>query len=142
MVQLSVLGYILVPIFNVTTWWPVLLYAAFMVLISALEAMGRPAKVYNGMFLHVLLSIAVVASAVMAYGLLLVIGVAPWWEVGTRTLRLACSATHQQTSSSRRPGCCAPSCAAFMSLTRSKLTVWCCARHTNMQRMLQCSRNT
>jgi ABC-type iron transport system FetAB permease component len=46
-VQLSLLGYILVPIFKLNNPWLVLAYAGFMVWVSALEAVGRPSRVYK-----------------------------------------------------------------------------------------------
>jgi hypothetical protein len=46
-VQLSLLGYILVPIFNYGHLWLVLAYAAFMVWVSAVEAIGRPTRYYK-----------------------------------------------------------------------------------------------
>lgn len=46
-VQLSFLGYILVPIFSYGEPWMVLGYVAFMVLVSAFEAMGRPRFTYR-----------------------------------------------------------------------------------------------
>jgi len=46
-VQLSLLGTILVPIFNYGHLWLVLAYAAFMVWISAVEAIGRPTRYYK-----------------------------------------------------------------------------------------------
>jgi putative ABC transport system permease protein len=46
-IQLSLLGHILVPIFNYGQLWLVLAYAAFMVWISAVEAIGRPARYYK-----------------------------------------------------------------------------------------------
>jgi hypothetical protein len=45
--QLSVLGYILVPIFNYGHLWLVLAYAGFMVWVSAVEAIGRPVRHYQ-----------------------------------------------------------------------------------------------
>lgn len=46
-VQLSLLGYILVPIFRVNTWWLVLAYALFMLCVAAAEAVARPAYTYK-----------------------------------------------------------------------------------------------
>jgi ABC-type iron transport system FetAB permease component len=45
--QLSLLGYILVPIFDYGQLWLVLAYAGFMVWISAVEAIGRPSCYYK-----------------------------------------------------------------------------------------------
>ena len=51
--QLSVLGYILVPIFLANRWWITLLYALFMLGVAAVEAVSRPAQSYDGMLLQV-----------------------------------------------------------------------------------------
>ncbi len=45
--QLTVLGYILVPIFTYDMWWLVLLYAFFMLTVGCLEAISRPAYTYR-----------------------------------------------------------------------------------------------
>lgn len=50
--QLSVLGYILVPIFAANRWWLTLLYALFMLAVAAVEAVSRPAQTYPGMLLQ------------------------------------------------------------------------------------------
>ena len=50
-VQLSILGYILVPIFTLNTWEVVLVYASVMAFIGAYEAISRPAY---GFKVHVL----------------------------------------------------------------------------------------
>jgi hypothetical protein len=52
-VQLSVLGYILVPIFRLNRWWLTLAYSLFMVVVAAVEAVSRPALAYPGMLLQV-----------------------------------------------------------------------------------------
>ncbi|KAI8474099.1 MAG: hypothetical protein J3K34DRAFT_408830 [Monoraphidium minutum] len=78
--QLSVLGYVLVPIFDYNQAWLVLLYSGFMVWVSALEAIGRPSKTFKGLFLNTLLIVAGTAAAVMAYATLVVMGVTPWWS--------------------------------------------------------------
>ena len=46
-VQLTVLGYILVPIFTYNMWWLVLLYSLFMLYVGCLEAVQRPAYTYQ-----------------------------------------------------------------------------------------------
>lgn len=79
-VQLTLLGYILAPIFKLNSPWLVLAYAGFMVWVSALEAMGRPTRVYKGLFFHTLGIVLLAAGCTMAYGLTLVIGVEPWWS--------------------------------------------------------------
>ena len=51
--QLSVLGYILVPIFLANRWWLTLLYTLFMLAVAAVEAVSRPQQTYDGMLLQV-----------------------------------------------------------------------------------------
>lgn len=50
--QLSLLGYILVPIFLANRWWLTLLYTLFMLVVAAVEAVSRPTQTYNGMLLQ------------------------------------------------------------------------------------------
>ena len=45
--QLTLLGYILVPIFTYNQWWLVLVYACFMLYVGCLEASQRPAYSYT-----------------------------------------------------------------------------------------------
>jgi ABC-type iron transport system FetAB permease component len=78
-VQLSALGYVLMPIFAARQPWLVLGYAAFMTLVSAVEAVGRPSHVYEGMFVRTLAIISAAAGVSLAYALVLVIRVQPWW---------------------------------------------------------------
>ena len=46
-VQLSLLGHVLVPIFTYDRWWLVLLYAAFMLVVASLEAVQRPGYTFQ-----------------------------------------------------------------------------------------------
>ena len=45
--QLTVLGYVLVPIFTYNMWWLVLLYACFMLFVGCMEAVSRPQYTYR-----------------------------------------------------------------------------------------------
>lgn len=45
--QLSILGYVLAPLFHFNTWWLVLLYAAAMVAVSSAETVSRPSASYK-----------------------------------------------------------------------------------------------
>lgn len=69
-----------VPIFSYNRAWLVLLYCAFMVAVSALEAVGRPKLTFRGMFLNTLAIVAGAAAATMAYALVVVMRVEPWWQ--------------------------------------------------------------
>jgi ABC-type iron transport system FetAB permease component len=51
-VQLSVLGYILVPIFVYDKWWLVLIYAVFMLMVASLEAVQRPSYTFQVRRVH------------------------------------------------------------------------------------------
>ena len=46
-VQLMLLGYILVPIFDLDAWWLNLLYALFMLGVASVEAVSRPPAAYT-----------------------------------------------------------------------------------------------
>ncbi len=45
--QLTVLGYLLMPVFSYNAWWLVLLYAAGMLAVAAAETVSRPAASYK-----------------------------------------------------------------------------------------------
>ncbi|EIE23945.1 hypothetical protein COCSUDRAFT_65658 [Coccomyxa subellipsoidea C-169] len=78
--QLSLLGYVLAPLFHFNTWWLVLLYAGAMLAVSSAETVSRPSASYKGMLLHVLGSLGASTGAVMVYALLLVLRPRPWWD--------------------------------------------------------------
>lgn len=78
--QLELLGIILAPIFSAQSLPLVLAYAAFMVAVSAVEAIGRPRATYRGMFPATLLIVGCCAAATMAFALLAIIRVQPWWS--------------------------------------------------------------
>ncbi|EIE21804.1 putative membrane protein [Coccomyxa subellipsoidea C-169] len=78
-VQLTVLGYILVPIFTYNLWWLVLLYAFFMLFVGSLEAVQRPAYTYKGMLLQTLSCVGTSAGVFLSYTLLFVVRTHPWW---------------------------------------------------------------
>lgn len=78
--QLSILGYILVPIFTANRWWVTLLYSLFMLSVAAIEAVSRPALTYDGMLLHVLASLGLACSLIITYGLALVVQITPFYD--------------------------------------------------------------
>ncbi len=47
LLQLSILGYVLAPVFHFNTWWLVLLYAGAMLAISSAETVSHPAASYK-----------------------------------------------------------------------------------------------
>jgi ABC-type iron transport system FetAB permease component len=46
-IQLSILGVILKPIFEINSPWLVLGYASFMIVIASVEAVSRPQQTYK-----------------------------------------------------------------------------------------------
>mmetsp|Transcript_19885 Transcript_19885/g.50038 ORF Transcript_19885/g.50038 Transcript_19885/m.50038 type:complete len:460 (+) Transcript_19885:270-1649(+) len=90
--QLSVLGVVLEPIFDFgyhgqdgvekgeSVWWLVTLYSALMLAVAAIEASSRPALAYRWMLTHTLISMGTSVTFVLSYLLLLVVRVKPWWS--------------------------------------------------------------
>lgn len=78
--QLSLLGYILVPIFTANAWWLTALYSLFMLCVAAVEAVSRPSQSYAGMLPQVLGALGFACSLVISYGLAVVVQVRPWWD--------------------------------------------------------------
>jgi len=78
--QLSVLGWILVPIFTSNLWWMTLGYCLIMIVVASAEAVSRPQHAYSWEFMAVFFSIGVTCAAVISFGLIVVIGVSPWYE--------------------------------------------------------------
>eukprot|EP00994_Dinema_validum_P005211 NODE_332_length_1879_cov_80.527869_g239_i0.p1 GENE.NODE_332_length_1879_cov_80.527869_g239_i0~~NODE_332_length_1879_cov_80.527869_g239_i0.p1 ORF type:complete len:574 (+),score=116.57 NODE_332_length_1879_cov_80.527869_g239_i0:60-1781(+) len=66
--QLSILSWILVPIFQVNSPWLVITYVFVMMLVAAYEACKRPKFVYNVMILHILVAIVVSTSITTGLG--------------------------------------------------------------------------
>ena len=79
-VQLSALGYILVPIFVANRWWLSACYASVMCLVAAAEAVSRPAHAYPGLLPQVLLAIGGACFATIAFGLAAAVRVRPWYD--------------------------------------------------------------
>eukprot|EP00192_Tetraselmis_astigmatica_P006444 CAMPEP_0117683358 /NCGR_PEP_ID=MMETSP0804-20121206/20342_1 /TAXON_ID=1074897 /ORGANISM="Tetraselmis astigmatica, Strain CCMP880" /LENGTH=447 /DNA_ID=CAMNT_0005493915 /DNA_START=213 /DNA_END=1556 /DNA_ORIENTATION=+ len=88
--QLSVLGVILEPIFNFgskddptktgeSVWWLVLPYTCLMLTVAAVEATSRPSSAYRWMLTHSLASMGGAVVCVMTYMLLAVVHLKPWW---------------------------------------------------------------
>ncbi|KAH7618709.1 hypothetical protein Ndes2526B_g05626 [Nannochloris sp. 'desiccata'] len=78
--QLSILGFILVPIFVSNTWWLTVIYTLFMLLVAAAEAVSRPAQAYDGMLFSVLAAMGIACSVSITFGLAAVVRVTPWYD--------------------------------------------------------------
>eukprot|EP00854_Cymbomonas_tetramitiformis_P002910 gene2910-3723_t len=78
--QLSLLGYILVPIFQLNSVYLVLLYCSFMICVSASEAVSKQKYHYKGMAAHTLFTVASSSSLVIVYGLYVVLRTDPMWD--------------------------------------------------------------
>ena len=78
--QLSVLGWILVPIFTADTWWLTMLYGSFMVIIASLEAASRPQYTFRGALFTVMVVLGSVGAVTVWFALFIVVGVSPWYD--------------------------------------------------------------
>jgi len=78
--QLSILGYILVPIFVTNTWWLTVLYTLVMLLVAAAEAVSRPSQSYDGMLFSVLAALGIACSVSITFGLAAIVRVTPWYD--------------------------------------------------------------
>jgi putative ABC transport system permease protein len=78
--QLSALGFVLVPIFNLDDPRLSGSYCMAMLVVASAEAVSRAPLAYDGMLSQVLAALALSSSTVIAYGLTFVIGVRPWWS--------------------------------------------------------------
>lgn len=79
-VQLTILGFILVPIFTTPYWYVVVLYALLMGIVGAWEATSRPTHTYKGMFMQVLSCTVVTSGVFVGYALVVLIRTNPWWQ--------------------------------------------------------------
>ncbi len=79
-VQLTVLGYVLLPIFKANNPWFVLAWALAMVVLASWEATRRSSRRYSGMFGHAFLAMFVGASVSTILGVAVFVGVEPWWQ--------------------------------------------------------------
>lgn len=66
-VQLNILGYLLVPVFDIDSWWIVVLFLSVMLAVAAQEASSRPPFYFSGMYIAVLKSLVCVFVAVMSF---------------------------------------------------------------------------
>lgn len=78
--QLTLLGYVLVPIFRWEHPGLVLALAVLMVALAAREALRRTARGYRGAWWSTFLALVVGASLTAGVGATIVIGVDPWWS--------------------------------------------------------------
>lgn len=79
--QLTVLAYILTPGFALNRWWLTIVYSIILLLVSSAEAVSRPPAAYEGMLVHVLVSMGVSVALVLLFGILLVFKPSPWYDV-------------------------------------------------------------
>eukprot|EP00963_Diacronema_lutheri_P003787 scaffold287_cov337-Pavlova_lutheri.AAC.150 len=79
-VQLTILGFLLVPIFKVNQIYVVLPYCVLMLMIAAKEASDRPAYRYKGMYWDCLASVTAASLPIMAYSVWLIFQLDPFWD--------------------------------------------------------------
>lgn len=79
-VQLSALGFVLVPVFESHHPAWVAAWATLMVTLAAFEATRRSSRGYRGVFSHAFIALAIGAVVNAILGTAVFIGVEPWWE--------------------------------------------------------------
>ena len=79
-VQLSLLGYVLVPIFAAENLYLTLAVGLFMIALSAVEGLKRVTLKYRGSRLDGFVALFVAALCTTFIGTRLVVGVQPWWQ--------------------------------------------------------------
>mmetsp|Transcript_33363 Transcript_33363/g.55988 ORF Transcript_33363/g.55988 Transcript_33363/m.55988 type:complete len:392 (-) Transcript_33363:122-1297(-) len=79
-VQLSMLGYILIPIFKINEPYLVLPYALFMTLVATHEAQKRTKYVYKGLWVKVWAAVGGTGAFILIFALAFVIGTDPFWD--------------------------------------------------------------
>jgi len=78
-VQLSILGYILEPVFSVDSPLPILGVVVFMLTVVAFEARGRLIYTYKGIERHIVLS-TLLGVSFSVFVALAVVRPVPWWS--------------------------------------------------------------
>lgn len=79
-VQLTLLGYVLVPVFEISAAWLTFGIAAVMILLAAHEGVARTSKRYPRATLNTFVSLLVAASVTLVVATRLVIQLDPWWQ--------------------------------------------------------------
>mmetsp|Transcript_9157 Transcript_9157/g.14871 ORF Transcript_9157/g.14871 Transcript_9157/m.14871 type:complete len:540 (-) Transcript_9157:3546-5165(-) len=80
--QLSIVGFVLVPIFAAGTkyWYVVFLYVAFMIFLASWESSSRPKYRFKGMFLCVVCSLFVNVFGVALFAFGVILRPTPLWD--------------------------------------------------------------
>lgn len=79
-IQLSVLGWILVPIFMSNSFWLTISYACFMLFVASAEAVARPSHSYSGVFFTTFLGLGLACSLAISFALALVLDIKPFYN--------------------------------------------------------------
>ncbi|MEE8408821.1 MAG: iron export ABC transporter permease subunit FetB [Myxococcota bacterium] len=79
-VQLSILGYVLVPIFRWQEPTHVVALCLVMVALAAREAIHRGTRTYRGIGFNAFFSLLVAAGITAVLGSAVFVGVEPWWQ--------------------------------------------------------------
>eukprot|EP00898_Chlorokybus_atmophyticus_P007958 jgi/Chlat1/8163/Chrsp76S07618 len=81
--QLTVLGYVLTPIFTANNLYLVLALTVFMLLVAATEAQAQLQYSYRGMYTDTLFAMASGVGVSCAIGIFLIVRPRPWWHPNT-----------------------------------------------------------
>jgi len=79
-VQLSLLGYILKPVFQWEHWAPVAALGILMTALAARESVRRTGRTYRGIYVASFWALVIGCGGTTLLGTTLVVGVDPWWR--------------------------------------------------------------
>ena len=79
-VQLSILGAILAPLFRAELWWLVALATLAMIALAALESVRRAGRHYRGIRRDAFLSLLVAGGSTALLATTVIVRVEPWWD--------------------------------------------------------------
>lgn len=79
-VQLSLLGYVLVPVFALANPWLIGALSTVMLALAAVEGVKRSGKRYRGAIGNTFLSLLLASSVTVVVGTRVVLELSPWWQ--------------------------------------------------------------
>jgi len=79
-VQLTALGWVLIPVFNLRSPWPIAAMALAMIFLAARAAIGRSSRTYRGATRVGFTALLTSCGLTAVVGCVGIVGVEPWWE--------------------------------------------------------------
>jgi len=79
-VQLTALGWVLIPVFELRSPWPIAAMALAMIFLAARAAIGRSSRTYRGATRVGFTALLTSCGLTALVGVVGIVGVDPWWE--------------------------------------------------------------